>query len=139
MLFGLQIRDFTVSYDIACKYSINFKDRVTEVFHQENTEASSTPLLPTSFFETAGMRWLIGKFHLGSHRDECLKRFSFNFTNGVGRMSGELVETIWAYFDYLKYQTREMSAGARKELLTDAMNWWNWQKLTKIGEPYRLL
>lgn len=140
MWFGLGVLDFIVSYDIACKYSVNFVKRVTEEFRSEEVEGQQSTrispgrsLLPASFFESASVKWLIGKFHLGSHRDECLKEYSFNFTRGVGRMSGELVETIWAYFDYLKYQTREMSEGARKELLTDAMNWWNWQKLVKIG------
>lgn len=129
--FNLGVVDYVFAYDIACKYSINFQDRVTETFAGVDTKI--LPLLPSLFIQSAIVIWLIGKFHLASHREDCLKKYSFNFTRGVGRMSGELVETIWAYFDYLKYQTREMSAGARKEVLTDAMNWWNWQKLVKIG------
>lgn len=129
--FSLGIVDFVFAYDIACKYSINFMERATESFR--GVDSSILPLLPPAFAQTACILWLIGKFHLGSHRDECLKKYSFNFTRGVGRMSGELVETIWSYFDYLKYQTREMSQGARKEMLTDSMNWWNWQKLVKLG------
>lgn len=111
--------------------------RTTESF--EGVDPSLLPLLPPAFASCATILWLIGKFHLGSHREDCLKKFSFNFTQGVGRMSGELVETIWSYFDYLKYQTREMSAGCRKELLTDSMNWWNWQKLVKIGKLCSLI
>lgn len=122
---GAGILDFIIAYDIACKYSIKFEARVTEF---------ESMLLPSTFFGTAWIIWLIGKFHLGGHRDDCHKKFSFNYTANVGRMSGELVETIWSYFDYLKYQTREMSAGARKEMLSDAMNWWNWQKVVKIGD-----
>ncbi|KAG8915030.1 hypothetical protein FRC00_008546 [Tulasnella sp. 408] len=74
------LKDLVISYDIACKYSINFLDR------------------------------------------------------GVGRMSGELVETIWSYFDFLKYQTREMGPGSRQEMLSRAMNYWNWQKMVKMSD-----
>ncbi|KIO31440.1 hypothetical protein M407DRAFT_67938, partial [Tulasnella calospora MUT 4182] len=118
------LRDLVISYDIACKYSINFLNRVC---------ASPYPLLPPDVQSLVSITWLIGKFHLGGHREECHQSFNFNYTPGVGRMSGELVETIWSYFDYLKYQTREMGPGARQEMLSDAMNYWNWRKIVKLG------
>ncbi|KIO19308.1 hypothetical protein M407DRAFT_82971, partial [Tulasnella calospora MUT 4182] len=119
------LKDLVISYDIACKYSINFLDRVCN---------STYPLLPENLQSLVSILWLIGKFHLGGHHEECQKFFNFNYTHGVGRMSGELVETIWSYFDWLKYQTREMGPGSRQEMLSDAMNYWNWQKIVKMSE-----
>lgn len=125
------LKDLVISYDIACKYSINFLERVCN---------SPYPLLPDNLQSLVSILWLIGKFHLGGHREECQKFFNFNYTQGVGRMSGELVETIWSYFDFLKYQTREMGPGSRQEMLSDAMNYWNWQKIVKMSkQPSRHL
>lgn len=119
------IKDLVVSYDIACKYSINFLKRVCNTAY---------PLLPPNVQELVSLVWLVGKFHLAGHKEECQRFFNFNYTQGVGRMSGELVETIWSYFDYLKYQTREMGPGSRQEMLSDAMNYWNWHKIVKMSE-----
>ncbi|KAG8939355.1 hypothetical protein FRC04_006635 [Tulasnella sp. 424] len=118
------LKDLVISYDIACKYSINFLERVCN---------SPYPLLPDNLQSLVSILWLIGKFHLGGHCEECQKFFNFNYTQGVGRMSGELVEIIWSYFDFLKYQTREMGPGSRQEMLSDAMNYWNWQKIVKMS------
>lgn len=87
----------------------------------------------------ATITWLIGKFHLAGHKEECSKKFSFNYNDLVGRMSGELVETIWAAFNWLKFQTREMGPGPREETLSDAMNFWNWLKIVRMGELQRRL
>lgn len=77
--------------------------------------------------------WQIGKFHLGGHKEECTKKYLFNYDEGVGRMSGKLVETIWSTFDWLKRETREMGPGPCCEALTDAMNFWSHQKEAKLG------
>ncbi|KAG9017173.1 hypothetical protein FRB90_001477 [Tulasnella sp. 427] len=123
------LKDLVISYDIACKYSINFLDRVSNTAY---------PLLPANLQSLVSILWLIGKFHLSGHREECQKFFNFNYTKGVGRMSGELVETIWSYFDFLKYQTREMGPGSRQEMLSDAMSYWNWQKIVKLSDTTRV-
>lgn len=116
------------SYDINCKYKVNFKDRVT---------SGTSPLLDPNLNFEGFMTWLIGKFHLGGHKDDCSREHSFNYNKNVGRMSGELVETIWAVFNWLKWQTREMSWGARREALSDSMNDWNHQKMVALGEQCR--
>lgn len=127
------ILDFIFSYDIACKYSIHFWERIKVALGDKPPLFSPTS---SEAFESgvAAMTWLIGKFHLGGHKEECSKTYSFNYNSLVGRMSGELVETIWAAFNWLKYQTREMGPGTRIETLSDAMNHWNWLKIIKIGE-----
>ena len=72
--------------------------------------------------------WLVPKFHLASHVDGCADQFSFNFTKGVGRTCGELVESNWANLNGLATSTREMGYGHRKDIIMDAMNFWNYKK-----------
>lgn len=125
--------DFIFSYDIACKYSVHFFTRVKSAL------PNKPPLLSTAAsiaFATglATITWLIGKFHLGGHKEACAKKYSFNYNTMVGRMSGELVETIWSAFNWLKFQTREMGPGPREETISDSANRWNWDKTTKIGK-----
>lgn len=123
------ILDVIFSYDIACKYSAKFLERVTTAGID-----GADPLIPAEIDQMLRITWLIGKFHLGGHKEECSKKYSFNYNAGVGRMSGELVETIWSTLNALKYQTREMGPGPRREMISDAMNFWNTQKLAKISE-----
>lgn len=49
-------------------------------------------------------------------------------------MHGEMVETIWAALNWLQYSTREMGAGHRREVITEAMNFWNWCKNIGAGK-----
>lgn len=113
-----------MSYDIACKYSIHFWERVSH-----GTVVLINPLLQA----LRQIVWLVPKFHLNGHKKECMDHFSFNFTKWVGRMSGELVETPWATLNWLKYSTRKMLAGARADTLSDHFNAWNWEKNIHAG------
>ncbi|KIJ28705.1 hypothetical protein M422DRAFT_93636, partial [Sphaerobolus stellatus SS14] len=70
----------------------------------------------------------VPKFHLAAHIDGCADKFSFNWTNNVGRTCGELVESNWATMNGLATSTREMGYGHRKDVITDAMNFWNFRK-----------
>ena len=129
--FALGLYNIVFSYDIACKYSINFIQRV-----MEGTVALLDPELKDFLLAIV---WLIGKFHIGGHQKSCSEKYSFNYTWGVGRMSGELVETIWAEFNWYKYQTKEMTHGGRRDLLSDAFNQFNFAKSINMGELSTLL
>lgn len=110
------------SYDIACKYGINFRHRVME---------SDVKLLDHEDFNLV---FLVPKFHLGGHVRTCADKFAFDYTPNVGRMSGELVETPWAAMNWLQYSTREMGWGTRRDVLTNNLNGWNWNKVAKMCE-----
>lgn len=122
------LEDVIFSYDIACKYSVNFLKRVTTAGID-----GEAPLISSEIETMLKITWLIGKFHLGGHKEECAKKYSFNYNESVGRMSGELVETTWLTFNALKYQTREMGPGPRRELITAAMNFWNALKVARMS------
>lgn len=112
-----------LSYDVACKYSVNFKKRVMPA------DESKTALLDNC---PPQITFLVPKFHLEGHVKECADRYSFNFTEGVGRMSGELVETPWAALNRLQASTTTMAAGRRIDTLSHHFNHWNWNKITRM-------
>lgn len=120
---GRKVARVVSSYDINCKYSVNFRYRVCE------SDIILVEGLPEGYIV-----WLVPKFHLGGHIPTCADKFSFNYTVNVGCMSGELVETPWAAFNWLQYSTREMGWGSRRDLLNHHLNHWNWGKITKMGE-----
>ena len=113
------ILDFVMTYDIACKYGINFLSRVT---------GGPIPILSMPKPDETSFTKCVNKMHITGHKIECTDNFSLNYTPGVGRTSGESVETIWPAMNSLQYSTREMTAGAREEVLTDHFNHWNWRK-----------
>lgn len=124
--FAASIIWLLFSYDIACKWSINFLARIA--LAPEEWGWHTIAAWPIAIL------YLVPKFHLGSHKEGCAYNYSFNYTKNVGRMHGELVETIWAGLNWLQYSTREMGPAHRREVLTEAMNYWNWQKVIGTGE-----
>lgn len=128
------LKDIICSYNIACEYSIHFYDWVKSM---ADSIPGAKPLLPEEINRLLAVTWQIGRFHLGGHRKECTKKYSFNYNEGVGCMSGQSVETIWSTFNWLTWETREMGPGPRYEALTDAMSFWNRQKEAKLGGSSR--
>jgi len=121
------IRRIVISYDIACKYDIHFMERITHPDWPLFTEKQLKQLAETEIV------WLVPKFHLASHIEGCSDKYSFNWTQDVGRTCGELVESNWAGLNGLATSTREMGFGHRRDTLCDAMGDWNWHKATKEG------
>jgi hypothetical protein len=113
--------------DIACKYSIHFWDRITHHDFPLLTPEEINKLWQIEIV------WLVPKFHLASHIQGCAENFSFNWTDCVGRTSGESVETNWSSLNLLATATREMGFGHRRDTLNDAMLDWNWRKATGEG------
>jgi len=109
-----------ISYDIACKWSINLRNRF-RALHED---------VDLSKFAIAH---LVPKFHLPAHGEKCQTRYSFNYTRGVGRTHGETVEQEWAYINLAALSTREMGPGARHSALDDSWGGWNWKKLLGFG------
>ncbi|KAG9042715.1 hypothetical protein FS837_010478 [Tulasnella sp. UAMH 9824] len=122
------IRYFVVTYDIACKYSVNFKKRCCD-------PSCNFVLIPTGEGEMH-IAFCVNKFHQESHDDNCGAKNSLNYTSYVGRTCGEGVETIWAKLNWLRSSTREMNPGMRIEVLSEHFNDWNWQKVLGIAKKY---
>jgi hypothetical protein len=109
-----------VIYDVGCQWSINFELRV---------QNSTTLHLPQ------GLSWItaVGKFHLGTHEQDCFAKFSLNFVHGAGQQDGEILETLWAPLNKIAGSVRAMTKASRQEMIDAQMRDSNWKKTTKIG------
>ncbi|KAG9031330.1 hypothetical protein FS837_003010, partial [Tulasnella sp. UAMH 9824] len=122
--YAAGLRYFVITYDIACKYGVNFKSRCC-------TPTCQFVLIPMKQGEL-NVIFCVNKFHQESHEDGCAAKNALEYTQYVGRTCGEGVETIWAKMNWLRYSTREMSPGHRIETLSEHFNDWNWQKTLNI-------
>ena len=116
-----KVNDIKISYDIACKWSINLQER----FRKLHNDIS---------LSTFTITYLVPKFHLPAHGTKCQTQYSFNYTRGVGRTHGETVEQEWAYINPAALSTREMGPGARHSALDDSWSGWNWRKTLGLGK-----
>ncbi|KAK6971654.1 CxC2 domain-containing protein [Favolaschia claudopus] len=112
-----------ISYDIVCQWHKNVWVRLGKYSSQ---------------LQQRGLRrfytWLIPKFHLPAHIEDCNVLFSFNLTPYVGQTDGEAPERGWAHINGLATSTKEMGPGARRDTLDDAFNDWNHKKIVGLGK-----
>lgn len=118
-----EVKTIKISYDIACRWSINLFKRV---------ESYSPELrIPADRFS---FEYFIPKFHLPAHGSGCHTKYSFNYRPGVGRTHGENIESGWAHTNPAAVATREMGAGARHSALDSHWGGWNWRKIIGFGK-----
>lgn len=114
-----------VSYDIACQWYKNISTRM-QIFAEDiqfkNKEKNIVFLVP--------------KFHLPAHIEECNIQFSFNLTRFVGRTDGEAPERGWADANRLANSTKISGPGARRDTLDAHFQYSNWKKITKLGTSF---
>lgn len=108
-------------YDVACKWSIHFLERV---------KAGAYLNVPEFGEIIAG----VGKFHISAHVKECFEQYSPNFIKGIGQVDGEILETMWSPFNSIARISRTMSKAHRREMYDDYMRDANWKKLVGIGK-----
>ncbi len=109
-----------MSYDVACIIIRNILNRCREHF------PAMVPIMEK-------LQILLPKLHMYAHKDLCQVIYSLVFSSGFGLSHGEGVETPWAEFNIAGLPTREMTAGARHDALTDLFNFWNWRKVERMG------
>ncbi|KAG6847867.1 hypothetical protein H0H93_005344 [Arthromyces matolae] len=121
-LRGSDLERLVVSYDIVCQWHLNLRTRMLQYPHHLHISSS---ILHVTF--------LIPKFHLPAHIEECNLLYSFNLTKGVARTDGEAPERGWANINPLAQSTKEMGPGNRRDTIDDFFNDWNWKKIIKFG------
>lgn len=114
------LRWITLTYDINCQYGIKLVKRFEEHFPHLAHIAERLTLL-------------IGKMHLRGHKEDCQYRYSLNYTESCGRVSGEAIEGSWGEAKQAGGSTKEMNHGHRHDTLTDFQNDWNMKKLQDLG------
>ncbi|KAK6988879.1 CxC2 domain-containing protein [Favolaschia claudopus] len=112
-----------ISYDIVCQWHKNVWIRLA----QYNPELRQRGV--RRFYT-----WLIPKFHLPAHIEDCNVLFSFNLTPFVGQTDGEAPERGWAHINGIATSTKEMGPGARRDALDNAFNDWNHKKVIGLGK-----
>ncbi|KAJ7772710.1 hypothetical protein DFH07DRAFT_953170 [Mycena maculata] len=121
---GTELLKFFISYDIACQWHINIWKRMNNYKNEEITIPGKG-----RFFT-----FLVPKFHLPAHIEECNLRFSFNLTRDVGLTDGEAPERGWANTNPVANSTKEMGPGSRCDTLDDHFNDWNHKKIIGLGD-----
>ncbi|KDQ31598.1 hypothetical protein PLEOSDRAFT_1036768, partial [Pleurotus ostreatus PC15] len=112
------------SYDIACQWARNLQARA----------ASYPKELVGPRFTQLSIKYLVPKFHLYAHRNECQNNYSFNLTPNVGRTDGESPERGWAAMNPVASSTKEMGPGSRRDTLDDHFGDYNWRKVIILHE-----
>ncbi|KAG6809601.1 hypothetical protein H0H92_015594 [Tricholoma furcatifolium] len=108
-------RRIVVSYDIACQWARHLPSRASVYADKTLNKRQLVYLVP--------------KFHLQAHRQECQVQFSFNFLRHVGRTDGEAPERGWAAINAVANSTKEMGPGSRRDTLDDHFGDYNWRKI----------
>ncbi|KAJ7763733.1 hypothetical protein B0H16DRAFT_1311081, partial [Mycena metata] len=119
---GTELIRFVVSYNIACQWHINIWLRMLGYKNEE-----------IMFQGTRYIVFLVPKFHLPAHIEECNLKFSFNLTKNVGQTDGEAPERGWSNANPLATSTMEMGPGSRRDTLDDHFNDWNHKKIIGLG------
>ncbi|KAK0490177.1 hypothetical protein EDD18DRAFT_1109725 [Armillaria luteobubalina] len=102
------IPQVVMSYDIACQWSINLDKRI-EIYGDH-------------------ILYLVPKFHLPGHIEECQEKYCMSFHTKVGNNDGEVPERGWAVSNGVAASTHEMGPGHRREKLDQHFGDYNWQK-----------
>ncbi|KAJ7044257.1 hypothetical protein C8F04DRAFT_1250200 [Mycena alexandri] len=122
-LAGSPLARLYVSYDIACQWHKNIWERM-RIFDFEGVQFKEGEKYVV---------FLVPKFHLPAHIEECNISFSFNLTPFVGRTDGEAPERGWADANRLANSTSVSGPGARRDTLNIHFQWWNWKKIVALG------
>jgi hypothetical protein len=121
-LVGSALLWLYVSYDIACQWYKNISTRM-QIFPEDIQFKK----------EEKNVVFLVPKFHLPAHIEECNIQFSFNLTRFVGRTDGEAPERGWVDANRLANSTKISGPGARRDTLDAHFQYSNWKKITKLG------
>ncbi|KAJ6504317.1 hypothetical protein C8R47DRAFT_1210384 [Mycena vitilis] len=116
-LAGFDLKELTISYDIACQWRKNLLERITKL------PADLQPQFEAFLFQCGLPVW-----HASSHEAECTNRNSLSFLPGVGKSDGEGIERLWAELNAFAYHTKNMGLGNRADTLEDKINYHNFKR-----------
>ncbi|KAG1850238.1 hypothetical protein DFJ58DRAFT_888370 [Suillus subalutaceus] len=106
-------------YDINCQYNKHFRVRVDRSRFLEMIPELT--IIPG-----------IGLWHIHGHQDSCYVRYASNFIEGIGRIDGEIMETLWSRLNLISPCCSGMSSPHRKECLDYQMNDSNFCKMIRM-------
>ncbi|KAJ7184784.1 hypothetical protein C8R46DRAFT_1026640 [Mycena filopes] len=125
-LVGFALMMLTISYDIACQWKRNLRQR--------------NERLPTAIqldLDNVEVQCGLPVWHASSHELACSNENSLSFLVGVGKSDGEGVERTWADLNPSAFHTKEMSVGNRADTLEDKIDSHNFLKNLGQGDALR--
>ncbi|KAJ6513594.1 hypothetical protein C8R47DRAFT_1286276 [Mycena vitilis] len=120
-LAGFTLMLLTISYDIACQWKVNLRERLTKLPHSMTRHLASVKLqcgLPV--------------WHASSHNDDCKNKNSLSFKPGVGKSDGEGVERTWSVLNPSAFSTKDAGIGLRADVLEGKID--NHNYLKNVGQ-----
>ncbi|KAJ7182634.1 hypothetical protein C8R43DRAFT_1116267 [Mycena crocata] len=124
-LVGISLMALTISYDIACQWKKNLRQR-----NEKLPEAIRLDL------NSVEVQCGLPVWHASSHEAECSNENSLSFLVGVGKSDGEGVERTWAALNPAAFHTKEMGIGNRADTLEDKVDAHNFLK--NLGQVHAL-
>lgn len=122
-LRGTSLKNVTISYNIACQWSVKLEDHLKHL--PENLRSTVNNI---------DIKFAVPKLHINGHKSSCHTEFGFNYRPGVGRTDGEGVERRWVETNNASTSTKDMCEGHRHDVLDDVCNDSNYRKTVGIGE-----
>ncbi|KAJ7431124.1 hypothetical protein FB451DRAFT_1321146 [Mycena latifolia] len=122
-LRGFSLKMLTISYDIACQWQTNLKERINKLPQEMRLPLDSIRLqcgLPV--------------WHAASHNEECQNQNSLSFKPGVGKSDGEGVERTWSVLNPAAFSTKDQGRGNRADTLEGKVDNHNYLKNVGQGE-----
>ncbi|RPD67932.1 hypothetical protein L226DRAFT_474192, partial [Lentinus tigrinus ALCF2SS1-7] len=116
------VRKIVNSYDVGCEHGKGFFVRA------QGFPAHIQLDLPSDAWV-----FVVPKFHVSAHREECQATYSPHYVPHVARFDGEHVERLWSILNPAAASLKEMGPGARKEALDDLCAFNNWRKIVNLG------
>lgn len=133
-MLGMTAKDLktlTFSYNICCAWSVNFWQRLKKIY-------SDVYQLP----DDLRVNFVIPKFHLEVHGEECKCSFNLNHTARATWTCGEGIEVGWADTNPAALSTCEMSLTYCHKILNDlfgAINWWKIRTMGAFSQMHSVL
>ncbi|KAJ6506111.1 hypothetical protein DFH09DRAFT_1375122 [Mycena vulgaris] len=122
-LAGFTLMLLTLSYDIACQWKLNLRDRMVK--------------LPTDLrldLDAVKLQCALPVWHAASHNEACANANSLSFKEGVGKSDGEGVERMWSVLNPAAYATKDAGRGQRADGLEAKIDNHNYLKNVSQGD-----
>jgi hypothetical protein len=120
-LLPLYLLAIMITYDIACQWMTNFRERMEEF--PPDMQIPDHIVIDSA----------VPKFHAPGHKPACQTRQSLNVKPGVGRTDGEGIERNWSELNPVASSIKEMGPGSFRDTLDDHIHHHNFRKFVSLG------
>ncbi|KAJ7657038.1 hypothetical protein B0H17DRAFT_955804 [Mycena rosella] len=124
-LMGFSLMLLTISYDIACQWKQNLRERMPKLPATKRLQLNDLKL-----------QCALPVWHAASHNVECQNENSLSFKRGVGKSDGEGVERTWAALNPAAFSTKDAGTGQRADILEGKID--NHNYLKNVGQGIAL-